>query len=259
MTVRAYGYLADKTDARDFQFTPARPVTGLPALLDLRGNRNYPASYDQGYWGSCVGNAVAFAVSHALHVPSPSAEFAQFSRLQIYYQARLLEGNQGSDAGCQIRDAIKVVSKGGVAPEALWDYRDEHVFNPPTPDVLDAGRPNTAVRYARLSPEVGSICGALASGHPVVFGTLVYPSFESDEVARTGLVPMPEEGVQPLGGHAMVIVGYDMKRRVFFVRNSWSPQHGDHGHLYMPFDYVASLRYSSDFWTVQKVGAIQAA
>jgi len=35
---------------------------------------------------------------------------------------------------------------------------------------------------------------ALMSGFPFVFGFTVYESFESEEVAKTGMVPMPKEG-----------------------------------------------------------------
>lgn len=253
MTPYGLGYVPDKQDARDHALKLTAPAK-LPALVDLRGNRNYPAAYDQGQIGSCVGNAVAFAVSHALHIPAASSTFSQLSRLQIYYGARDLEGNAGQDVGCQLRDAIKVVAKQGVVDEALWDYESAHVFTPPPAEIIAAGAGHAAVQYARLLPDVDMICTALASGHPVVFGTMVYPSFLSDEVRRTGNVPMPEIDVQPLGGHAMTIVGYDTKRGVFIIRNSWSSAWGDQGSAYMPFDYVANLRYSSDFWVIQRAG-----
>jgi C1A family cysteine protease len=63
--------------------------------------------------------------------------------------------------------------------------------------------------------------GCLASGYPFVFGFTVYESFESDTVAQTGIVPMPAQGEQVLGGHCVVAVGYDDTQRRFIVRNSW--------------------------------------
>ncbi|GAA4015794.1 C1 family peptidase [Deinococcus rubellus] len=255
MTGRAYGYIEDAVDTRDYQFAAPHVIPNLPALLDMGTNANYPESYDQGFWGECVAFAVNFAMAHAVHVPHPADTFKRFSEMRTYYLARALRGLEGQDSGCQIRDAIKVAAKQGMVDEVLWDYTAEHLFTPPPPDVLAAGLTQAAIQYSRISSiTVDNIRAALFSGHPVVFGTLVYPAFESDEVARTGLVPMPQDGERPVGGHAMAIIGYDHKRRLFKVRNSWNPGWGDNGHAWMPYDYVASLRYSSDFWVIQRAG-----
>ena len=37
----------------------------------------------------------------------------------------------------------------------------------------------------------------LANHYPIIYGVVVYPSFESQEVARTGIIPMPPAGEQP--------------------------------------------------------------
>ncbi len=68
--------------------------------------------------------------------------------------------------------------------------------------------------------------GCLASGYPFVFGFTVYESFESDQVAQTGHVPMPQAGEQVVGGHAVLAVGYDDSNQWFIVRNSWGPELG---------------------------------
>ena len=48
----------------------------------------------------------------------------------------------------------------------------------------------------------------LADGKPVVLGLVVYPSFESTYTLKTGIVKMPAANEQPIGGHAIVLVGY---------------------------------------------------
>jgi C1A family cysteine protease len=60
----------------------------------------------------------------------------------------------------------------------------------------------------------------LAEGFPFVFGFTVYESFESPEVARTGIVPMPKPQEQVLGGHPVLGVGYDDSKERFIVRTS---------------------------------------
>ena len=57
--------------------------------------------------------------------------------------------------------------------------------------------------------DIEQIKTSLFNGNPFVMGIAVYESFESEEVARTGEVPMPGEGEKMLGGHAILCCGYD--------------------------------------------------
>src|SRR5207249_6396066 len=78
----------------------------------------------------------------------------------------------------------------------------------------------------------------LADGYPFVFGFTVYETFESDRVAKTGVVPMPKPREKVLGGHAVLAVGYDDAKRRFLVRNSWGTGWGTKGYFTMPYDYL---------------------
>jgi len=63
---------------------------------------------------------------------------------------------------------------------------------------------------------------ALCLGHPFVVGIQVYESFEYPNVAKTGLVSMPNiDTEQLLGGHAIVCVSYDNTKKHWIMRNSW--------------------------------------
>ena len=92
----------------------------------------------------------------------------------------------------------------------------------------------------------------LAAGFPFVFGFSVYESFESPEVAKTGVVPMPSGNEQLLGGHAVLCVGYDDASARFLVRNSWGTGWGMAGYFTIPYDYLADRDLSDDFWTLRK-------
>lgn len=88
----------------------------------------------------------------------------------------------------------------------------------------------------------------------IVFGIQVYSSFESESVAKTGMVPMPNLSKDEyLGGHAVMIVGYNDHMNCFIVRNSWGSSWGDHGYFYLPYSYVSNPNFSSDFHVVQHV------
>ncbi len=98
--------------------------------------------------------------------------------------------------------------------------------------------------------------GCLASGYPFVFGFSVYESFESDDVTKTGIVPMPGPASKDgfLGGHAVLAVGYDDSQSRFIVRNSWGDKWGNKGYFTMPYAYLLDENLSDDFWTVRIVG-----
>jgi C1A family cysteine protease len=81
----------------------------------------------------------------------------------------------------------------------------------------------------------------------VAIGITVYSSFESPQVAETGIVPIPHFGEQVLGGHAVLAVGYDDDKQWIIFRNSWGESWGDKGYGYLPYKYVQ--KYASDMWT----------
>src|SRR4051812_30439246 len=107
------GLKPDKKDDRDFHFLPQ--VLHLPLAFDLR--QNMPAIYEQENLGSCTGNGIARLMHYLAGIGTPTP-----SRLQIYYNARKLEGTIYEDAGAEIRDAVKAAHKFGACPETIWPY-----------------------------------------------------------------------------------------------------------------------------------------
>jgi len=63
----------------------------------------------------------------------------------------------------------------------------------------------------------------VARGYPVLFGTFI-PQRCYETAGQTGVIPTTtsqERGQSPQGGHCILIVGYDIDKKVFLVRNSW--------------------------------------
>ena len=141
--------------------------------------------------------------------PAGLARFNTPSRLFIYYNERALEGTVGSDSGAQIRDGIKSVAQWGDCPETEWPYDiSQFAIQPPQSCYADASK-HLALVYESVDQDLNDLRGCLAAGFPFVFGFTVYQSFESDDVAQTGIVPMPRWFERPIGGHAVMAVGYD--------------------------------------------------
>jgi C1A family cysteine protease len=76
----------------------------------------------------------------------------------------------------------------------------------------------------------------------------------SATVARTGIMPYPNKNREKLlGGHAVLLVGYNKTNSTFIVRNSWGTNWGDRGYFYMPFQVITNRQMSSDFWVITSV------
>ena len=246
-----YGWMPDLPDQRDHFYASLPEVMAtLPPSIDLR--TQCPAVYDQGQLGSCTANAIGAAMQFD-EIKQKFPNVFMPSRLFIYYNERVIEGNVNTDSGAQIRDGIKSISKLGDCPETLWPYDISKFTQKPPQTCYDQAKKYRAVSYQRLAQDLNQFKGCLASGYPFVFGFTVYQSFESQQVAQTGHVQMPSSGEQVVGGHAVLAVGYDDANQWFWVRNSWGPNWGINGYFTMPYAYLLNGNLSNDFWTVRVI------
>ena len=200
---------------------------------------------------NCTANAIAGAIEFD-QIKQGQTPFVP-SRLFIYYNEREIEGTVDSDSGAMLRDGVKSVATQGVCDETEWPYDISQFAVQPPPQCYQDALACKATLYRRIVQNLSQMKGCLASGYPFVFGFVVYESFESDEVAQTGIVPMPQYGEQILGGHAICAVGYDNTQQTFTFRNSWSASWGDQGYGYMPYTYLTNPQLASDFWTIHSV------
>jgi C1A family cysteine protease len=254
--IKQYGWKPDLPDQRDQLFAAAPGVlAALPPKADLRPG--CPAVYDQGQLGSCTGNSIAGAVEFE-RMKQGLAQAGQHtpSRLFIYYNERVIEGDVPQDNGAQIRDGVKSVSKVGVCfedgPDG-WPYDITKFATKPPAASFTAAAANKVVQYSRLVQVAQQLKGCLAAGSPFVFGFTVYESFEGQAVAASGVVPMPGSNEKVVGGHAVMAVGYDDDAQRFIVRNSWGPGWGMDGYFTIPYAYVTASNLANDFWTIKMV------
>lgn len=249
--VPRYGWVADQPDQRDFRYAAGRAtVAQLPPSVDLTGQ--CPMVYDQGQLGSCTANAIGGAFEFEQDKQNKAADFMP-SRLFIYYNERVIENTVGSDSGAQIRDGIKSVNQQGVCPETLWPYEITRFTQKPSDACYQAAQQHQAVSYQRVQRNIQQMKGCLAEGYPFVLGFTVYESFESPEVAKTGILNMPVQTEKEVGGHAVVAVGYDDAQGRFRIRNSWGASWGRGGYFTMPYQYLLDENLSDDFWTIRLV------
>jgi len=263
MTVSRSRYVLarDVPDSRDYVYSLGRHELRqtLPLRIDLRPG--CLRVFDQGSIGTCTAHAVAAAFSYEqrrqrIRVISPS-------RLFIYYNERVLTHQRSLNCVVRLRAAIKAVAKRGVCPESQWPYsEDPKVLRKKPPTVaFEAAVKHQIVGYHRipigtLKPTafLKHLKHCLADRSPFLFGFMLYESFETDEVKKSGLMPVPnKKHEKALGGHAVMAVGYDDRRGAVLVRNSWGRNWGIEGHFWMPYRLISDPEIAHDFWTVRGV------
>ncbi len=270
------GWLRDLPDFRDYtseavQILPHLEAMGVaqpedipvPAKIDLRAYCS-PVE-DQGPIGSCTANAVVGLVEYFER--RAFGKHIDASRLFLYKATRDLLHWTG-DTGAYLRSTIGALALFGVPPEEYWPYKIASFDAEPTAFCFAFANDYRAISYYRLDDAgttpaglVTKIKADLAAGLPCVFGFTVYSSIA--QAAKSGRIPYPSKGEKVLGGHAMLVIGYDDNMTIvnqstgattkgaLLIRNSWGPSWGDHGYGAIPYEYVLN-ELAVDFWSLTK-------
>src|SRR6266567_8466873 len=242
---KGLGWIPDLPDARDLRYAIPH-IAELPESVDLRDH--CPPVYDQGQLGSCT----AFAITSALeyqHIRQGLPDM-HFSELFVYYLERRLEGTTGRDSGAYIRDGMKVVHNFGAPTENLWPYNIAYYTRRPSKASFNAAKHTRTIQYSRVIRP--GFRATLASGMPFVFGFSVYESFMSEQVATSGVAPMPDLAHEKvIGGHAVMCVGYTAD--TYLCRNQWGVSWGQQGYFTLPKEYVVAANLGDDFWCMEVV------
>lgn len=248
MSVSKHIYNLDitKINPSKLKYKSLPKIEKLPASVDLRSKM--PPVYDQGNLGSCTANALAGCLEYE------DGNKFQPSRLFIYYNERVIEHDVKDDAGAELSDGIKTLETYGACPESMWPYDITKFTNKPTKDCYTTALKTKALNVTNIPQDVTSMKTSLVNNFPFVVGIAVYASFESSKVASTGIVPMPDVNKeQLLGGHAVLVVGYDDVKQWWIMRNSWGPSWGAAGYFYLPYLYLLDSNLSSDLWNITKL------
>lgn len=251
---RRYGWRPSLPDQRDLVFRASAPALETAAVTDhVDLSPQMPTPYDQEDLGSCTANAIAGLLQYDEIVQNKPSNTVP-SRLFVYYNERSLDPNSSvdEDTGSTIHMGIKAVRTYGFCDETLWPYDTSKFTQEPPATVYLAAKDDRITNYGRVLQTLNQLQAFLIQGHPIAFGFSVYESFESQAVANTGVVPMPQRHESLVGGHAVVVVGYDNPSQRFIVRNSWGPDWGQKGYFTIPYAYLLST-LAQGFWVINAV------
>ncbi len=222
---------------RNVQFINAPLTTTLKPYINT--------VYNQGSLGSCTANAfcASFNIQNVVNKKYPKFNP---SRLYLYYKTRELEGTVTTDSGADVVNGQKYVQQHGICSEQLWPYVERRFAMTPPPS-CDIEATKYKIKSYSVMPIdtylVNNIKTCINKNMPVLIAVLLYTSFYSLSVSKTGVVPLPNLKRETcLGGHEMCIIGYNDTKQVFIVQNSWGIGWGDKGYCYMPYSYITNTK-----------------
>lgn len=244
MSGRTFGWVRPEAHGRAAH-AGKRTALSLGGMAPAATLADLPPVFDQHRVGSCVTQALAGAVM-AL-APRSGYRMELPDRRALYRRARELIGTTQEDSGAIIADGIGVLRCGWEAereePPREWGpaWREPAPVQP-----LDAPR---IVSAEALDFDPASIAWELACGHPVVVGLQVTEAW----MGFSGtMLPPPREAGDVVGGHAVMLVGYDLAARVWRVRNSWGEGWAEGGYAWLPWEWT-SLPWCGEVHAVRAI------
>jgi C1A family cysteine protease len=255
ITQRGLGWRPDPPDQRDFLFSMPFGATRTIPNRFRQGLRWLAPIRDQWYTGSCTAFSGLGAIESKRRKQGLRAMTA--SPLFTYYATRVDEfGVHGAnvDSGATIRGLMRAMARYGLASEKSWPYgRGENWAVEPPQAAWDEAEGRQLLRYARVPQQAQQMAATIYGGHQIVIGFMVYESMMTLDVADTGIIPLPGRWDEPLGGHAVRLVGYDFTDRTFEFANSWGKSWGKAGYGTFGMDYLLNPELAQDFWIAELV------
>jgi len=236
------GWLPEDVPA-DARVTPVYAAGALPTDFDWRSNSgaNWMTSVkNQGGCGSCVafGAVGATEAQYRIAANSPGWD------VDLSEQHLFSCGGGQCGYGWYISAALNRLRDYGTPDEACFPYAAQ--------DRSCSGgcadwqsRAFEIASWSWVANNPSALEAALMNG-PLVAGFTVYRDF----YAYHGGVYHWDHVSQAVGGHAIVIVGYDSNEQYWIVKNSWGSYWGEGGYFRIGFgeagieNYVASIRAS---------------
>lgn len=219
-----------------------RSVTSVPSKFSLKGFAPTPGN--QGRQPSCVGWAsgygartIANAIQNNWKYNTSKINQNTFSPAFVYNLIKF-KGDNNCKRGSYIADAMKLLNTYGILQLKDFSYSQTNCNNKPSSNGFQKAKGNTILTYERLAkwnnPNnlVGKVKKAIANKNPVVIGMQIFSSFYNSKGVWDGST------ARKLGGHAMVVVGYDDNKYggAFEILNSWGTKWGNNGFIWVKYN-----------------------
>lgn len=222
---------------------PHRMISRVAAFLPQADLRKFCGPVkNQGSEGSCTAHAGTSAAELINRMYLKSSPV--FSPQYTYVRELLLDGDFPNDDGSDGETLCQTLIVNGCCEESLFPYVAGQIIKPTSAQDANAATHKLGAYHGLTGSQVAlSVLGDPVPW-PVEVGFEVFESFESDETAETGVMSVPKSGEQVLGGHEVLMVGFDVSSYpvirpkncppAALIQNSWGMGWGIEGFFWMP-------------------------
>jgi Papain family cysteine protease len=225
----------------------------IPLKVSLRPYT--PIPFDQGTVGSCVAYASGYAnytMNRAIQEKltdrakiNPMAHSASYLYNQIK-SANLANASDPCSGGASIMSAMETMKTKGICLATTFANDPTNCQKTITPEANAEAAIFKIKDFATLfaiqedaEVKIDKTRKAIANQIPVVIGIEMTPSFWDIKPGQTAWKPAADE--RRLGGHAMIVVGYDEVRKSFEVMNSWGATWADNGFVWIDYEIFGNF------------------
>lgn len=234
-------------------------LSSLPSKIDFSSEISY--IHTQGFLGSCATQSLTLSLEYYLKKFNMEMKL---SSLYLYYNERKLNNRIEEDLGASLSDSIQALYKYGCCKEVTWPYVDNELKfkEKPSGEAYQEARTifkNLDLGYLHLPNKLKILKQILARKMPIICGINIFPSFESDKSEKKDIISMPGFFEQPIGAHALTLVGYNDETQLFKFVNSWGSEWGNKGFGYLPYNYIINNNkknplihtYPNEIWSIR--------
>ena len=222
--------------------------------VDLRPYCPRPGRQEDAY--SCTGWALGYgamsismAIKNGWRGQTDTITRHAFSALFIYNQIK--DTAEDCHANSFLGDGLQLLARSGNLPAAEFDRDRNDCRKLPTASQLEAAKRHRIGAYARLfdaqasgREKIDRTKRSLLRQKPVVVGMLIRQNIRNVGPDNRFWIPVAGD-TTPIGGHAMVVVGYDDGKGAFELLNSWGEGWGNGGFCWLRYaDYARLVMYS---------------
>ncbi len=215
---------------------------GLPPKVDLRDF--FPPAGFQGKQGSCVAFATSYAVQSYYEFQNRKKLFQDWNSLKIgnsinpkvvFSPAFVYNSlNKGKDNGITYFEALSFLVHYGSVPWEYMPYSPQNFTQKPDPKLYEIAKQYSIQEFKRVRfQNLEELKTFLANKEPILTGVIIYSNLHD---LKANEIYSSHSG-KPLGGHAIVLVGYDDEKKAFLFLNSWGTNWADGGYGWIDYNW----------------------
>ena len=208
--------------------------------------------YNQMSMNSCSANAAANFLSLSDKVD------CNISRLFLYFCTRYIDNNYMlpiADSGATLRNVFTSINQYHChcVEEVKYPYEIEKVNSIPPREIFEEAMTVdkcSSISYRQIMPTKYNLKYILAHlKKPILFGIMVYSKFFK-LTKEHDILNVPSASDEVLGGHAVVLVGYDDTTQTYDILNSHGSQFSDGGYFRLKYEYALNPDLAFEYYVV---------